>query len=178
MPTERQIAASRANGAKSRGPVTPAGQRNSAGNNVRHGLLARTIVLDCESAERFDALHASLTAELQPASGIERALVENMALSRWRIMRLWIIEKSLMDHEIRKQNAAAESGTGPDAESQVDIPTRASLAFRALCDQSHALQLINRYEARLDRQYAYAIQQFFETRQRRTGSLNKLDFAA
>ncbi len=53
MRTERQIEASRANGAKSRGPVTPEGRRNSCGNALKHGLFADTIVLKGELEERF-----------------------------------------------------------------------------------------------------------------------------
>jgi hypothetical protein len=45
-PTEKQSAASRANGKKSRGPLTAEGKINSALNSTVHGLLARTIVLE------------------------------------------------------------------------------------------------------------------------------------
>ena len=66
MSTQKQIDASRANGAKSNGPKTPEGQQTSSRNNTRHGLLSRTIVLEGESLERFTELHESLILEHKP----------------------------------------------------------------------------------------------------------------
>ena len=63
--SELQSAASRANGARSRGPVTPQGKRNSSRNGIRHGLLSKTITLQGESghlrgqAEQLSAVHAA-----------------------------------------------------------------------------------------------------------------------
>src|SRR5271168_5267481 len=52
MLTEKQETASRANGAKSRGPVTP--RRLISGKNLlHHGILARAVILDTENKDRF-----------------------------------------------------------------------------------------------------------------------------
>src|SRR5882757_10588197 len=51
--SEKQIAASRANGALSHGPVTPEGKAISSRNSLRHGMLAKTIVLEGESLDHF-----------------------------------------------------------------------------------------------------------------------------
>ena len=56
MSTEKQIAANRANGARSRGPKTPEGKARAARNSTRHGLLARSILREGESRDRFDHL--------------------------------------------------------------------------------------------------------------------------
>ncbi len=142
MSSQARIEASRANGAKSRGPVTPEGKRASAANNLRHGLLARSVVLDAENRVLFYRLVKDFEIEFDPQGPAEGALVQTLAVTRWRQMRIWSMEKAALDHQIGKQDEA------------VDAPTKAALAFRTLCDQSRSLDLMNRYETRYDRQFA------------------------
>jgi len=103
--TPRQVAASRLNGARSRGPVTESGKRRSSGHNTRHGLLARTLLLDGESRGRFDALLRILNDALQPESPLEHLLVGKMAAAHWRQLRIWNLERegehNLNDREMR-----------------------------------------------------------------------------
>jgi hypothetical protein len=176
MRTERQKQAARANGAKSRGPNTPEGKLASSRNAMTHGILSGTIVLKGESEERFNALLANLHAELQPQTTVEVTLVENMAVARWRQMRIWGMEKAIMEHEIRAQSEARGSQedvgddtfTGTEDGACVDNATRCALAFRTLSDDSRSLELINRYESRYDRQYLRAHRRFMELVDRRT----------
>ncbi|HEX4134472.1 MAG TPA: hypothetical protein VHY84_07685 [Bryobacteraceae bacterium] len=173
-----RIAASRANGAKSRGPVTvagwlaslansakstgaitPEGRARSSQNAIRHGILAESIVLDSESAERFSEVLSTLQEELQPASPIESRYVETMALAEWRRLRLICLEKEQMTIETRRQEAADIGNLSNDGAREVEVnPARfTALAFRALSDESRAQELLNRYEARYDRQYQRAL---------------------
>ena len=147
MSSERRIIASRANGAKSRGPITPEGKLASSRNSLRHGLLARTVVLEDESSETFIELLASYRQEHQPETPTEEALIENMAAARWRQMRLWNMETAGLDQEIHK----------PEFARACDPLTQAFIAFRALSDETRSLELINRYEARYDRQFKNSI---------------------
>jgi hypothetical protein len=163
MRTDRQRQASRANGAKSRGPATAPGKLASSLNAATHGMLSGTIVLKRESQERFRALVAALHEELQPRTPIETSLVENMAVARWRQMRVWGMEKAGLEHEMRRQDEASGPETGAP-----DTATRSALAFRALSDGSRSLELINRYESRYDRQYLRAHRRFLELVDRRT----------
>lgn len=166
---DRRSLTSAANGKKSRGPVTAEGKAIVSRNAVRHGILAKNIVLDDESDGRFSALLAALHEEHQPRTITEVAFIDNMAVSRWRQMRLWSMERAGLDHEIRKQTSALPAE---------DAPTRAALAFRALSDQSNTLELINRYEARYDRQFARSLQRFLNLRDHEKATLpNKPMFA-
>jgi hypothetical protein len=55
MPTEKQIAASHANGRRRATLSLPMEKRRSAQSNTDRAPLARTVVLSGESRERFDA---------------------------------------------------------------------------------------------------------------------------
>jgi hypothetical protein len=138
MSTLKQKLASRANGKKSRGPVTKAGKAISSRNSTRHGILSNTLVLDRESKERFQTLLQNLTNEHEPSTETERVLVETMAVSRWRQMRIWGIEKNILAAEITKLEAYQPCD---------DYATTVAAAFRSLADNSHSLQLIQRYDA-------------------------------
>jgi hypothetical protein len=63
-----QQAANRQNAQKSTGPTTDEGKAASSRNALKHGLLARDIVVAdpafAESREEFDALLAALADEL------------------------------------------------------------------------------------------------------------------
>jgi len=157
MRSELQNLASRANGAKSRGPVTPEGRLASAGNRIDHGLLAETVTLDGEPADRLAALSAAFEQRLQPRDEVELAYVESMIMCRWRQMRLWSLESAGMGHEIRKQSHMHESETKA---------TGAALAFRTLSDESQFLELMNRYETRFHRQFTRAHQILLDLRKR------------
>ena len=144
MRTELQIQTSRANGAKSHGPQTPEGKQASSRNAMTHGLLSGTVVRR-RIGRTFEALFSAVLAELQPQTPVEHSLVENMTVARWRQLRIRGMEKASMEYEISRQ---AEASPAP-----ADNATIAALAFRALSNDSRSLKLINRYEARYDRQY-------------------------
>ena len=124
----RSIAASRANGAKSKGPATEAGSQISSKNSLKHGLLAATLVLDSESDARFCQFLDSLLAEHRPITATENALVESMAAARWRQMRTWSLQKTGFDLEIERQDPGS-------------APRRATIAFHNMCDSGRTLDV-------------------------------------
>jgi hypothetical protein len=94
-----RAAASRRNGAKSRGPKSAEGKARSAQNALKHGLRAETFVIaGAESAEEFAALEAALIDELAPDGALQRVLVERIARAAWRLERAERIEGELFDH--------------------------------------------------------------------------------
>jgi len=146
MPSERRIEAGRINGAKARGTKTPQGLARSAANAITHGLRARTTVLMNESEEEFQKLRDDYLSELGPQSRIETDLVDQLVVARWRLERIWMIETGLLDLEMTKQREEVEKNF-----EAIDEEIRTALAFRSLCDDSHTLSLLNRYEARFQR---------------------------
>jgi hypothetical protein len=87
MPSLRRILASRANGARSLGPVTPEGKARSSCNALRHGLLAKCVVLSNESPAGFQELHDQFVNRFGPADGVEDGLLEEMVAASWRLRR-------------------------------------------------------------------------------------------
>ena len=77
MPANRtpaQQAASRANGARSRGPTTEAGKACSARNGTKHGLRGGPFtLLPGEDQDEFAALRAAVTADWGPRDAYERS---------------------------------------------------------------------------------------------------------
>ena len=116
MPSQLKSAASRANGAKSRGPKTPEGQERSSRNSLRHGIVARkTILLECENPDQFQAMLEEYAATYQPGNAVEQDLVDEMLSSRWRSGRLSMIVTSLLDMQMNQQTASQTTiTTRPD----------------------------------------------------------------
>jgi len=75
----------------------PTKKTNPAMNALRHGLTARTVVLQRESQSEFDLFHAELTAENAPQSTIEKELIREIAEHSWRLRRASRYEIQLLD---------------------------------------------------------------------------------
>jgi len=155
MATELQIQASRATGARSCGPVTAQGKLNSSKNNTRHGLLARTIVMDSESLEGFEQLLDSYREEFDPQTATETSLVETMAIARWRYLRVCHMQRATLDIEMARQESSASAP-----------PIRAVGVFRTLSDNSRALDLLLRYETAFERQFTRALRALLQLQSR------------
>jgi len=125
------------------------------------GCSRNRFVLDDECAEHFAIVLSLLEDELKPVTGIEQRSVETMALAQWRQLRLWSVEKVQIDREARKQHLE-RYGQEFNQDNEVDTRpvTFAALAFRAMSDESRALELVGRLDARYDRQYKSALSSF------------------
>jgi len=88
----RKIESNRRNSLRSSGPRTSQGKRAVRWNAVKHGLLAKEVVIregdGAESAEEFRNLHAQLREDLQPEGVVEEMLVEKVAVGYWRLRRV------------------------------------------------------------------------------------------
>jgi hypothetical protein len=141
--SKRRVIASRANGARSRGPKTPEGKSRSSYNATRHGLLSNCVVLATESREAFEALLNQYVDRFGPLDEIEFDMIEEMASCYWRLRRGWAIETELLNSGIEKQPPGSELA-------------RLATSFSELA-VSPQLALLNRYESRLNRMYQRAL---------------------
>ena len=93
-----QIAASRRNGARSNGPVTPAGKARASRNALKHGLCAMEhLVLEDEVPADLEDLIAHFTDEVSAATEIEARLARRLAIAFWKGERAERIEVALFD---------------------------------------------------------------------------------
>ena len=88
MTSIRQIEANRRNARKSTGPLTEEGKQRSRCNAVRHGVTAETVISALEDAEDHQAFEATIIADYDAQSAVERELVLRLASVLWRL-RQW-----------------------------------------------------------------------------------------
>ena len=142
--SQKKLDANRRNAQKSTGPKTPQGKARSSRNAVKHGLLARSIVLKDndpnENPADFDELLQDLTADLQPVGRLQHLLVERIAALHWRLRRAYRFEVQAIQ-KLRR----GPSHTNVDAPDQT-LPTRPILPGRP------SMEMLIRYESMIDRE--------------------------
>src|SRR6202166_1037527 len=97
MTSFKQIEANRANARKSTGPISDEGKQRSRCNAIRHGLTAETVIGALENTEDYQAFEATITADYDAQSTVERELVLRLANLLWRLRRATTIETGLFE---------------------------------------------------------------------------------
>lgn len=120
MATPAQIAASRRNGAKSKGPKSEEGRAVASRNALKHGLTAEQIVLIFgEAEEDFMRFHDDMRAAFAPADAVEERLAEHAVLCAWRLRRAYRAEAASMNsklaeiYETRKERGTHKNWLAP-----------------------------------------------------------------
>jgi hypothetical protein len=159
MATQAQIDAARRNGAKSQGPKTSEGKAVSSMNALRHGMTAKAILLTNENPEAYAKLAEAYYEKFDPADDVERDLVDEMVIAKWRQRRDWSNEAALFDLEMDHQTKKID-----EQYQKIDHACRYALAFRALADESKSIQLLTRYETSHRRSYYQALSTLLKLR--------------
>ena len=139
MSSPRRIAASRANGRRSHGPPTPAGKARSSRNAFKHGFFSRSFHLAPASDHELWPDIDDHIRYFSPADPFQLALVREMALCRWRLRRLWTIEKEWL-------------AQAWDSQPDTNPTTRLANAFASLAETSK-FDMLQRCENRFHRKY-------------------------
>src|SRR5208282_303030 len=87
------------------GPNTEEGKQRSRCNAVRHGLTAETVIGALEDAEDYQAFEATITADYDAQSAVERELVLRLASLLWRLRRATTMETGLFEIQADHLNA-------------------------------------------------------------------------
>jgi hypothetical protein len=95
MSSEAQLAANRRNSELSTGPKTEVGKAKSSLNAVRHGLTGRTVLLPSDDAAAYEAHLQAFQKRYAPATDEERKLVQSLADTEWRLLRIPSLEMGI-----------------------------------------------------------------------------------
>ncbi len=87
MASEAQVLANRLNAQKSTGPRTPEGKAVVSQNALKHGLLAREVVIKGEDLGEFEFYRDQMLGELAPVGQVESVLAERVVSLSWRLQR-------------------------------------------------------------------------------------------
>ncbi len=147
MLSERQLDANRRNAQHSTGPRTPEGRAAVSLNALRHGLASQTAVLPNENPEEFRELRDAFFDEYHPAGPTETLLVEQMAISAWRLRRLRALETGLF-------NVRISDLRDDDHDPPLDPRAR---AFVYDTSGSRSIETLSRYETRIERSFYRAL---------------------
>jgi len=170
--SDEQLAANRANAAKSTGPRTPEGKARAARNARSHGFTASTFaVVRLEDINEVAHLKADLTAVYRPVNSQELFALERMALTQQAMLRAARLESGLFTTCLDAALGGEEhpfTPMSPDLVGNGDIEiTRAQNRNYALADgfhrivrQANSWSLFLRYQAQAERHYRRAVEEF------------------
>jgi hypothetical protein len=159
-PSERRLAANRANAQLSTGPRTEAGKAKSSLNAVKTGLTGRTVLLPAEDAAAYGAHIERFRKELKPVGERETQLVQSLADTQWRLDRIPGLEFGLF--------ALGRKRYADLFEEEEDEQVRAALLdAHILMTEARHFKNLHLQESRLRRQYRQDAQELQELQAQR-----------
>ena len=96
MTTEKQLTANKQNASLSTGAITNEGKAIVAKNAIKHGIFAKSFIVEHKEYEEkfsdYQELLDSLISGFDPKNQIEYLLVEKIAIAYWRMRRVSYFE--------------------------------------------------------------------------------------
>ena len=86
--SDLKINASRKNGKKSEGPITPEGRARSSSNAIKNGIFSQKRFIEGEDPAEYAMLLEQLARDLNAEGLLEYFFVDEMAMAMWRKRRL------------------------------------------------------------------------------------------
>ena len=100
----RRTKANQANAAKSTGPRTAEGKRNSKYNALKHGRTAESTLLPGDDASAFQARRLEIIEGMQPRNPIEGILLEQIARCEWKSRRGDLSASARLSSQLREES--------------------------------------------------------------------------
>jgi hypothetical protein len=96
MSSELQQEASRINGAKSHGALSPETQAICSKNSLKHGLTAKILTLTEEEREEYENLLKITFNHYRPISQMERHVIQSVVDLEWKLYKADIYESGIL----------------------------------------------------------------------------------
>jgi hypothetical protein len=142
----KKLEANRQNAKRSTGPRTPAGKQRSRLNALKHGILAKAVVIHDgpgkEKRGEFDQLLIEFWHHYAPQGPVEEMLVERMATLKWRLARVYRSERGEIVWNL---------GLDPDEVSERDYLPHARVSDRLVRYETMLERALYRALTELDR---------------------------
>ena len=148
MTSPRQIIANRKNALKSTGPRTEQGKAIVIRNALKHGLLARRLLLPDEDELIWDEFYHRLCHQLNPQNDLELLLTERVIAAAWRLRRLLRIETEMMAYDLHRQSSSFDF-TSLSSHHQQPVTLGSAVAKNLAGPNSY--DKLRRYETHLER---------------------------
>ncbi len=129
MATQAQLLANQKNAQLSSGPVTPEGKDRSSHNAVKTGLTGQTVLLPSENVAAYQSHIARIHKQFDPATDEERTLVQAIADTEWRLLRIPSLEAGILAVGRRKLADLYPNESDPATRASF-IEAEVQLAFR------------------------------------------------
>ena len=109
-PSPARLAANRTNAQRSTGPRTAEGKAHSSINAVKTALTGRTVLLPSDDAALYRHHLERFTEELKPVTARESVLVQSIADTDWRLLRIPALESAIYARGRAENTTAEHSG--------------------------------------------------------------------
>jgi hypothetical protein len=129
MSSQAQKEANCANAQLSTGPKTEIGKAKSSHNALKTGLTGRTVLLPTDDVAVYTQHVDRFLLDHQPATDAEKALVQSVADTEWRLLRIPSLESGI--YAIGRRQLAEQFSNEPeDAVRAAMIEAQVFLTFR------------------------------------------------
>ena len=128
MASDAQIKANQKNAQLSTGPSSETGKAKSSLNAVKTGLTGRTVLPPGDDAEAYQKHVDGFFGRWKPAEDQERNLVQSLADTEWRLLRIPALEMGI--YAIGRLQFAGEFANEDEAVRKHLIEAKVFLAYR------------------------------------------------
>jgi hypothetical protein len=140
----KQLAANRANTARSTGPKSEKGKATVSLNALRHGLTSQVVVLPTEDRSAYVNFCHGIVADFAPTDEIEHRLAQFVADDLWRLDRARAVETNMFAVGRIEAEPARDHDDDPEMHN-------ALATARTFLDHASKFGLLSLYEQRIAR---------------------------